>query len=73
MNNAQVKALRELGNHGQDGDFCIVDKNNRIIMGWITSARAEEYSVYYPESKVLLLRDWSGYYSKQHIQQEQKG
>lgn len=56
MNTAQLKAVRELwASNSPNENYCLKDKNKRMIIGWITKKRAEEYQQYYENSTIELM------------------
>lgn len=59
MDEATVKGLREMANTiSPPGKYAVVDKNQRLIMGWLTQARAEEYTRYYAGAKVMEMANY---------------
>ena len=59
MNKATLEAFRVLSNNPSlSGDYCVIDKNRRMIMGWISYDRAMEYSIYYSDCLIITMEQF---------------
>lgn len=55
MNTTQIEGLRKLHNESyipENQDYCLIDNHGRLVMGWITKERSEEYQKYYGNGKL---------------------
>ena len=60
MNKATLEAFRVLSNNPSlSGDYCVIDKNRRMIMGWLSYDRAMEYGVYYDGAMILTMEQFN--------------
>lgn len=59
MNNATLQAYRTLyGKPSSSGDYCVIDKNRHMVMGWLSYDRAMEYSIYYKDSLIITMEQF---------------
>jgi hypothetical protein len=60
MNESQMRGYRKLaGSISATGSYCVLDNLDRLVMGWLSKERAEEYRSLQEDWNVKTMTEWN--------------